>query len=155
MADQRRLIGYVTVREFAGFRLPVPVQNLVLRNYSQTVQLSYALPQCEHKYRGSFMQLFTTLHDAAPDDHVAMCSTAMLPPAGALREEALSLVRAKRVTLHFVFDRLIVAGDDDVRRFEDAERIAGEVRRVDGAAVGREVEQFLRQHGAADRGGVG
>ena len=143
MSSPCRLVGYVTVREFAGFRLPVPVQNLVLRSYAQGLDTPYALPQCEHKYPGSYMQLFTTLRDVELGDHVGMCSAAMLPPLGELRDEALSIVSEKQLTLHLVFERIVAGSENDVRRFEDAERIASEVRRADGLSVASALKSFL------------
>jgi sporadic carbohydrate cluster protein (TIGR04323 family) len=57
----RTLKGYVTVRSFNRMAIPVPVQNMILRNYSQTMGMSYALPYGEHKYEDCYMQLFATL----------------------------------------------------------------------------------------------
>jgi sporadic carbohydrate cluster protein (TIGR04323 family) len=145
LTSNSRFIGYVTVRAFSGFRMPVPVQNMVLRNYAQTQNMPYALPQTEHKYHGSYMQLFTTLRDALHGDHVGMCGTGMLPPPGALRDRAFAIVREKSLTLHFVFDRMVMSGQDDFDRLRRNETIMNEVQRARGHAIAAEIREYLDQ----------
>ncbi len=145
MSSNHRLVGYVTVREFGGFRMPVPVQNLVLRSYAQNLKMTYALPQCEHKYRGSYMQLFTTLIDALPNDHIGMCSAAMLPPQGEMRRQAFSIIRDKGLTLHLVFDSVVATSEEDFLRLEEGQRIANEVRRADGVSVVKQLRALFSE----------
>lgn len=127
--------------------MPVPVQNLVLRSYAQNLQMPYALPQCEHKYRGSYMQLFTTLIDAFPNDHIGMCSAAMLPPRGEIKRQVLSIIRDKGLTLHLVFDRVVATSEEDFLRLEEGQRIASEVWRADGAAVVKQLRSHFSETG--------
>lgn len=144
MSDKPPLIGYVTVRAFGGFRIPVPVQNLVLRNYAQGLQMRYALPQGEHKYPGSFMQLFTTVMDASPGDHVGMCSATMLPTRREMKASLFEIVSAKNLTLHFVFERIVVHDDDELSKLSNNLRLSDEVRRARGGEIAGELRDMMR-----------
>ncbi|EHI48706.1 hypothetical protein HIMB100_00022940 [SAR116 cluster alpha proteobacterium HIMB100] len=99
------LKGYVTVRPFGGVALPVPVQNLVLRNYCLQKGYTYSLPMGEHKYENCFMQLFATINAAQPGSHIGFCSAHMLPENEESLMDQLTLkVINKSLTLHCVFE---------------------------------------------------
>jgi hypothetical protein len=62
-----------------------------------------------------------------------MCSSGMLPPPGELRRKAFDIVRDKNLTLHFVFDRVKVGSEDELRELERNERLIAEIKRANAS----------------------
>ncbi len=91
------------------------------------------------------MQLFTTLIDALPNDHIGMCSAAMLPPCGDMKSQAFSLIRDKGLTLHLVFDSIVVINEEDLLRLDEARRIANEIKRADGQSLAKQLKSFFSE----------
>ena len=107
------LNGYVTVRPFGGFAIPVPVQNAILRDYAAGLGLIYALPHGEHMFENCHMQLYSAIKAAGLDGAVGMCSLFMMPQdAERFRPVAMTALD-HRVTLHCAFERLTLARPSD------------------------------------------
>ena len=119
--------GYVTVRPFGGLSIPVPVQNLVLRNYVAQMNAAYVLPLNEHKFENCFMQLFTLINVAETDAHIAMCSSKMLPRNKKIRIALFELIKIKSLKVHFVFENKILSDANDIKVFENASLLENEV----------------------------
>ena len=102
------LQGYVSVRPFGGVALPVPIQNLVLRNYCQQSGYSYSLPMGEHKYENCFMQLFATINSVSSKTHIGFCSAHMLPRQKDLMEQLQIIVIQKELTIHCLFEGAVI-----------------------------------------------
>ena len=83
--------------------------------------------------------------DALPNDHIGMCSAAMLPPCGDMKRQAFSLIRDKGLILHFVFDSVVVINEEDFLRLEEARCIANEVKRADGQSLAKELRSILSE----------
>ena len=98
------LTGYVTVRKFRGYALPVPVQNKLLRMYASENQMIYVLPQCELVTKNNFMMLFDTLNNMKENKDLGMCSIHMLPKNFKKFKSALKIIMKKNITLHFIFE---------------------------------------------------
>lgn len=142
-SDPKVLQGYVSVRPFGGVALPVPIQNLVLRNYCQQIGFLYALPMGEHKYEDCFMQLFATLNGAEKNSDIGFCSAHMLPTNNELMAKLQSIVTAKHLTLHCLFEGAVIntlSGFQEIRRRITLRKYADE---VDSHAV--ELKRILRQ----------
>jgi sporadic carbohydrate cluster protein (TIGR04323 family) len=107
------LNGYVTVRPFGGFAIPVPVQNGILRDYAGTLGLVYALPHGEHMFENCHMQLFSAIASAGVGGAVGMCSLFMMPETATRFRPLAKAALARKVTLHCAFERLALAGPDD------------------------------------------
>ena len=57
MTQSNELQGYVTSRSFGGYCLPVPMQNLLLRNYCEQNNFNYKLPLVETTLANNYMYL--------------------------------------------------------------------------------------------------
>jgi len=71
--------GYVTSRPFGGLHIPVPVQNLILRDFTSRNKLQYKLPPNEFVMQGCYMQLEGILAELPRLDGLVMSSIFMLP----------------------------------------------------------------------------
>ena len=116
--------SYVTTREFNGFVIPVPFQNIVLRDYCRNINIPYPLPEVEHKFKNCYMSLISLIEKIDIDGMIIMCSLEMLPSnnkynflARLLLDKSLSLYGVlERKTLHSKSDYLEYI---KLRRFSD------------------------------------
>ena len=98
------LNGYVTVRRFKGFALPVPVQNRLLREYANKLDMVYVLPQCEMVTNKNYMMLFETLDKMNENSDLGMCSIFMFPEDQEKAMDIMEIIIKKNITSHFVFN---------------------------------------------------
>ena len=110
---QQRMFGYVTVRQFSGMAIPVPVQNMLLRNYATNLQCAYVLPKNEHKYENCYMQLFETIRLAPHGAHLVMCSIFMLPNQVSLYRNVCDEVQQKNITIHCLLESKVMQGKSE------------------------------------------
>ena len=102
------LQGYVTSRSFNGFSLPVPIQNKLLRAHAKEENMVYLLPQCELFIEDNYMSLFETSNNIEEKAHLGMCSIHMMPQENKKFLDLTSTLIKKEVTLHFIFEDIII-----------------------------------------------
>ena len=129
-----KMHGYVTVRPFGNMTIPVPVQNLLLRNYvEQGRQLRLAAQQ--HKFNNCFMQLYSTLDTVEQDGHVVLSSSNMLPENVGMRSELGSIALKKSISLHFVLENKVVSSEAGYNDLNESMKLLRFVDRANTSAV--------------------
>lgn len=113
------LHGYVTVRSFNQLNIPVPLQNMVLRDYVAKLGKIYRLPVCENAFDNCYMQLNTILELGESIEGIVMCSIFMLPHRSSARQVFFERALALGLNLHFVFENRIVQTPEDARSVRD------------------------------------
>jgi len=106
------LTGYTTVRKFAGYALPVPIQNLLLRGYCEQHNFRYKLPLIETYLPNNYMHLHGTIDGCSNSVNVGMCSIYMFPSE---TEKFLLLktkIDKKKLRFHFIFENCVVTSDE-------------------------------------------
>lgn len=114
--------GYCTNAEFGGHRIPVPVQNLVLRDYAQRRNMLFKLSVNELQFPNCYLQLMGLLTQLPTLEGVLMCSLFMLPKDPGMRQTLYRGFLAQGASLHCVMENLVIRTDEDV---EHAEEILG------------------------------
>ncbi len=112
MNHSNELRGYVTVRQFGGYALPVPIQNLLLRNYCEQNKLSYKLPLVETHLNNNYMYLNETIKKSTKHENIGMCSIYMFPKDNAKYKLLKAEIDRKLLTFHFIFENNIVTSED-------------------------------------------
>ena len=97
------LVGYVTVRKFAGYALPVPVQNKLLRTYCSDNNYNYVLPLCELILPKNYMGLYGTIERCSYEGHIGMCSIYMFPKTTKKFNHINKLINKNKINFHFIF----------------------------------------------------
>ena len=101
---KRDLVGYVTVRKFAGYALPVPIQNKLLRDYCIENKFNYVLPLCELYIPNNYMSLFGTLERVSIDGNIGMASIYMFPKDTKKFHSLNTIIKEKKISFHFIFE---------------------------------------------------
>jgi sporadic carbohydrate cluster protein (TIGR04323 family) len=123
-----RLQGYVTVRRFHEFCVPIPTQNLVLRDYCQKVGAIYVLPLGEHVYPNCYVQLNGLLDNLLQTSGIVMFSLFMLPEDFRHRLGVYETVLSQKKTMHFVFENMLLCEPKDIEPIENLIKLYQDTR---------------------------
>lgn len=111
--------GYCTNAEFGGHRIPVPVQNLMLRDYVQRRNLLFRLSINELQFPNCYLQLMGLLTQLPALEGVIMCSMFMLPKDPAARQAIYREFLRHGASLHCVMENVIIQTADDLEAVEE------------------------------------
>jgi len=113
------LRGYVSHHEFGGMKIPVNIQNLVLRDYCARNNRMFKLSMNEYFFAGCYIQLEGVLKQLPNVEGVVMCSIFMLPKNDARRSEILNAFVEQGAELHCIFESLVIKTKSDLERAEE------------------------------------
>ena len=122
--------GYVTHKEFGGMRIPVTVQNLVLRDYAARNGLMFKLSFNEYAFDNCYVQLDGLLKTLPTLEGIVMCSLFMLPPSRERRQKIYEAVIQHQASLHLIFESLVIRGEDDIARAEELLLLDAAIRKA-------------------------
>ena len=111
--------GYTTPQPFAGFQIPIALQSLAIRRYCEDRGMIFNHHASENIGSTSFLVLQKLVDEALSYRAIAMCSVGMLPKNRSRRTELLRRAVTRSVSLHFVFEQVIVVSHDDVSQLND------------------------------------
>jgi sporadic carbohydrate cluster protein (TIGR04323 family) len=118
-SERKGYRGYVSARPFGGYNIPVPIQNLVLRDYCTHNKLFFMLPVNENIFPHSYMVLDGLIRDLSAFEGVVMCSMHMLPAGKARRQAVIRKILDQGCVLHFALEATVVTTPKDAERVED------------------------------------
>jgi sporadic carbohydrate cluster protein (TIGR04323 family) len=110
--------GYCSHQPFGGFRIPVPVQNLMLRDFAERKGLTFLLSVNEMNFRDCYIALNTLLDELPALQGMIMASLSMLPADNDARHSVFERVLAAGATIHTVLEDLTITSADDVELAE-------------------------------------
>lgn len=122
--EQYGFRGYCVHQPFNGLRMPVPAQNILLRDYAGRHGLMFKLSVNELDFPNCDVQLFGLLADLDQLQGILMASLFMLPGDGAARQRFYQQVLAAGAAVHFVMENTAMHTPEDVERIEDLFRMA-------------------------------
>lgn len=111
--------GYVTSRTFQDQRVPQHVQNLVIRDYCQSRNMTYLLSGTEYAIPGSSLMLQKLLDGLESLDGIVLYSLFQLPESPQARQKIYQQVLKQKKSLHFAVETLILQDEQDCQRLED------------------------------------
>jgi len=111
--------GYIASRPFQGHRVPQHVQNLVIRDYCTSRNMTYLLSGTEYAIPGSFLILQQLIDDLAVLEGIVFYSMFQMPQNASKRSVIYDEVLERGKTLHFAVEGLSLSSRSDCRRLED------------------------------------
>lgn len=106
--------GYTTPREFSGFQIPITLQSATIRRYCDERGFVFNHHVAENISPGTYLVLERVIAEANLFQALAMCSISMLPSESQRRTELLEHCVSRGLTVHFLFESLIVTGREDI-----------------------------------------
>jgi len=110
--------GYCTHNSFGEYRMPVPAQNILFRDYSNKYGLYLKLSVNELFFKDCFLHLFSLMEELDQLDGVLMCSIFMLPEDTKLRQKVFERFLESDCELHFVLESIIIKNTNNVDELE-------------------------------------
>jgi len=111
--------GYTTPRPFSGFQIPIPLQSLSIRRYCEDRGLTFNHHVVENISPKTYFVLERVIQDANLYQAIAMCSIGLLPGDTRYRSNMLKQCLAAGVSVHFVFEQLVVSSETDIASLND------------------------------------
>ena len=115
---------YVSPRKFGSWRLPVPMQNILLRDYCEKNGKIIKLPANELCIDDSYMVLNMTLDSLEEKQGIAMCSIEMLPSQREQRKALLLRGLNMGSEWHFIFENIVISKRSDIEKLDMLDNIA-------------------------------
>ena len=115
--------GYSVHQPFNGLRVPVPVQNLLLRDYAARNQLIFKLSVNELDFPKCDVQLFGLLAELNQLEGILMASCFMLPSNNEARQRVYQQVLAAGAEVHFIMENGLLKSVADAERIEELFRM--------------------------------
>lgn len=106
--------GYTTPREFSGFQIPITLQSAAIRRYCDERGFVFNHHVAENISSGTYLVLERVIAEANLFQALAMCSVSMLPRDIEHRTQLLESCVKNRLTIHFLFESLIVTTCEDI-----------------------------------------
>lgn len=116
---RKGLQGYVSHQPFGGFHIPVPIQNLVLRDYAARNNKIFKLSANEYFFPNCYVQLAGLLETLDSIEGVVMCSLFLLPPDRERRIPIYERFISNGAHLHCVLESFVLKDTADIQKAED------------------------------------
>ena len=107
-SKQHGFRGYSTHRVFSGFRIPVSVQNLIMRDYATRYKLLFKLGVDEFDFPNCYVRLMNLLQELPTLEGIIMCSLFMLPEDRNLRQDIYDAFFESGTRLHLIMEKTVV-----------------------------------------------
>lgn len=111
--------GYTTPRPFSGFQIPIPLQSLSIRRYCEDRGLVFNHHVVENISPKMYLVLERVVKEAHLYQAIAMCSVGLLPNDDKYRSTLLKRCLAVGVSVHFIFEHLVVSSETDIAGLND------------------------------------
>ena len=109
-------VGYVTSRPFGSFTMPVPAQNLCIRDFVNKNKGIYIPPQLEHKFENCLMQFYGTLNKLQYNYTLVMYSFDILYDFLYKCEDDLFLAfDFKKIKISFVLENTTISNSAELK----------------------------------------
>lgn len=110
--------GYCTHNKFGEYKIPVPAQNIIYRDYVLKNNLHFKLSVSELFIKGSYITLYSLLKELNSLEGILMCSYLMLPKDTKKRNQIFNLVLESNSQLHFVLENFVLRNQYDINKLE-------------------------------------
>lgn len=116
--------GYSTHREFNGNRIPVPVQNLMMREYALQRGLVFKLGVDEFDFPNCYLRLQGVIEELPTLEGIIATSLFILPREREMRLKVYAETLRHGASLHLIMENAIVATPKDIDHVEEIWQIS-------------------------------
>ena len=115
--------GYCTHNKFGEYKIPVPAQNIIYKDYVFKNNLHFKLSVSELFIKESYVTLFSLLKELNSLEGILMCSYSMLPSDIKKRNQIFNSILESNSELHFVLENLVLKSQQDIDKLEKIIRL--------------------------------
>lgn len=122
--------GYCTHQKFGSFRIPVPLQNIILRDFAKKNKFGFKLSTNEFYFENCYMQLLRLVNVSIEEKihGIVMMSYTMLPKN---RTELISIVKElmiNNINLYFIIENLKIENESHFKEFINIINLKSEIK---------------------------
>ena len=122
--------GYISSRPFRGHHAPQRVQNLVIRSYCSSHNMTLLLSATEYAMPDSFLILEDLVKHIATLDGIVLYSMLQLPHEEDFRNRIVCNVIDAEKTLHFASESFSITKPSDILRLKDIFKLRNIINRA-------------------------
>lgn len=119
-SNRKGFRGYMGARMEMQRSTPQHIQQLVMRDYCKTRNITYLLAATEYRMQGCTMILDAVLNELDALEGIVMYSLMLFPQTRAKRMELYGKVLDKGCILHVAVENIVIANWDDAMRIEES-----------------------------------
>ena len=108
MVKKKNILTYTNIRNFRGFHIPAPVQNLILREYCANNNLQFSLPIEEYIFDNCYIELEGIISNLKKDNSLLLCSSEILPLEKNYINYLMDKLIYNKCELHLILDKKIL-----------------------------------------------
>lgn len=105
--------GYASHNKFGEYKIPVPAQNILYRDYAKKNNLNLKLSVSELFFEDCYLNLFNLLNELPNLKGLLLCSIFMLPKKVDTRKEIFKIILKHNSEIHFILENIIVKYEHD------------------------------------------
>lgn len=117
------LRGYIMARPFMGERVPQHVQNIVIRNFADSIQANLLLAATEYAMENSHLVLDALLSSNESSDGIVMYSLFQLPSNKGRRLDVYESILECNKCLFFAVENMAILSATDIDVVEQCWKI--------------------------------
>ena len=111
--------GYCTPNRFGEYKIPIPAQNIIYRDYCKKHNFNFSLSRNELFFKESYIIQNEILKELDQIDGILMCSFFMLPKNEIKAEKFLNNLIELKSEIHFVLESVIIKNHKDVENLKE------------------------------------
>ena len=106
--------GYCSPNEFGGYKIPIPLQNTLYREYVSKNNLIFMLSINELYFKDCYIQLHDLILKSTNVDGILMCSMFMMPQDKEYRTYLFNESIKNDTEIHFILENIIFKNENDI-----------------------------------------
>ena len=118
LSHQKTFKGYCTHNIFGEYKISVPAQNIIYRDYATRNKFTLHLGTNELYFENCYLKLISLVEESNEYDGILMCSFHMLPASKGLRDYLYKKLALNKCELHFVLDNWKVKSENEFTELE-------------------------------------
>ncbi|MBO67056.1 MAG: sporadic carbohydrate cluster protein, LIC12192 family [Acidiferrobacteraceae bacterium] len=122
--------GYISSRPFHGHHVPQRVQNLVIRSYCSSHNITLLLSATEYAMPDSFLILEDLIKHISALDGIVFYSILQLPDEEDSRNQIFHNVVNAKKALHFASESLSITNPCDIYKLQDIFKVRNIIDRT-------------------------
>jgi sporadic carbohydrate cluster protein (TIGR04323 family) len=130
-----KYVTYTNLRNFDGFHLPAPVQNLILRDYCHNNNYNFSIPIEEYIFEDCYVELEGIISNLKKNQNVIICSSRMLPFKQDYINYLIDKFITKKSELHIVLEKKKLKTKKDFINFFEERSINNNILEISLSSI--------------------
>lgn len=130
--------GYCTHQKFGDFRIPVPQQNVIIRDFAKKNNFGFKLSTNEFYFDNCYMQLSRLIEICINEKiyGLVMLSYLMLPEDLQKLNKILKKLLKSNIKVFFIIENLQIENEIQLKKFFNTVILKNEIKKINPKKIG-------------------